>query len=269
MKNQTIDKTAVARQRSIIAPFLLALLFLTSVQPSIAADKTDNVSGDKVAIALNALQRLSLNENSDEWLFKGTFETWDKSDEDNQLIVEVAEHNPNIKENEGWTLLSVDGQPPSQAQTREFYEKINEEDEDKSEDENKSEEDESGFAQMVDTDSLAFVSEDQNSYVFRFSPMMDDEGEEEFSGSMAGKLTVDKQQHIVTRIELENIEEVSPATSVNLEMFHMVFEFAMVKGQLMPVFIMNEVKGTAFFFNSFHEYSTQRFEFIERITQAN
>ena len=153
-------------------------------------------------------------------------------------VKRVATHDPTRPEGERWTLVSVDGRPPTEKEQEKHR---------PSADGNKDSED--GFAATVEPGSLKLIKETPTHAIYSFHPASDDEHDRKFNEHMDATLRIAKAQDgpYVETLEMHSREPFSPAFSFKVNEFALVLAFAPVKGgrAVLPASVSTHIAGRA------------------------
>jgi len=151
----------------------------------------------------------------------------------------------------GWTLVSVDGKPPSKKQLKKYAAKSGTR-------ESRDHPGEIDFADIVDPDSIALVAESTRSATFRFKPAPDESGDDDpTSAFLDGTLFVDKTGPFVDSLELANTDPFSAATGVKIHRMRVRMEFVHDRrGRVVLSELSQSVEGRLFGMKSINQAST-------------
>lgn len=166
----------------------------------------------------------------------------------------VIDYDPSLESSRRWQLISVDGEPPTQAQLQEHRERWAKDDADSTGQEMRKE---YSLGDIIDLDSLTPQSETENHYVVSFQPTIKDLKDE--SGKLNGTLYINKKTERLDFLSITNERNLSPAFSVSIEDFNLYFSFAVVQDTLFPKVVTTDIEGTALFFKSFERNSSQKY----------
>ena len=170
----------------------------------------------------------------------------------------VARFDPRVTDNNGWTLLSIDGRKPTAKEVREFLE-------DK-EDVDRSDDDDNRVTAIVERDSLRLVEETDDYWLFSFMP----DSEEEFMQEVQTRLRIAKRGRFVESVELRNLGEISPGFGTTFSQLLTQFTFAPATegGPIVPRGLKVILKGRAVLLIPFEETEVieySDFEYASRI----
>ena len=220
----------------------IALLALTLSFP--AAATADDYS-EIVALAFAAID----NEFDREWAFTET------STEEESTF--VGRYDP--REEDPWTLLSVDGREPTADEARDWRSRKG----DGRSDDDDDEEEESAEMRFVTPDSITLIEESDEHWLFGFQPAAEDGDEKEikFMRHVEGRLRVVKDGHYVESLDLRNTRPIKPAFSVRINTFVTTLTFgpAAEDGPIVPLTVDVHVQGRAMLAVRFDETEAVRF----------
>lgn len=166
----------------------------------------------------------------------------------------VIDYDPSLEPARRWQLISVNDEPPTEAQLQEHRERWVEDGADSTGQEMRKE---YSLADIVDLDSLTLKSETENHYVVSFQPTIKDLKDE--SGKLNGTLYIDKKTERLDFLNITNKISLSPKFSVSIEDFNLYFSFAVVQDTLFPRVVTTDIEGTALFFKGFERNSSQKY----------
>lgn len=181
----------------------------------------------------NALAAVENNTDSN----KVTWKYRQKTVSDDEIMIEHFDGEK--PEAEQWTLISENGQTPDAKRVKEYLTDRQSTEKDENQHELK-------FADMVELSSLDLVSEDENEYIYKFTPNI----KELESKALIGKLHLSKISKQVNQLIITNTSDLSPAFSVSLNKFELILSFHLFDGLNMPIFTSTSVKGTVAIFKS-------------------
>jgi len=153
----------------------------------------------------------------------------------------IARHDPAAGPNR-WTLASVDGRLPTQAELEEFRE-------DHSEDaqETADEGSEDDIRELIRPGSARLIEETADYGVYRFEPSAEDEEDAEFNRHLDATLRVARNdsQPYVESIEMRAREPFSPAMGVKIQEFSTVMTYGPVgdAGVVLPAAVVIRLVG--------------------------
>ncbi len=234
--------------------FLLVILAALTATPALARDYS--------ALFEDAVRGVTW-QYPDHWAYTETRTGKDSS--------QVARFDPSRPDGERWTLLSVDGREPTEAEIDEFLE-------DKGDDEGfmsgdggedaKDDSEEDDVRTMVEPGSLELLEESDTHWLLRFVPRPDDEEEEKFLEKMNGTVRIAKAGEQLEYIAISADKPVKPAVGVKIREFMTRFEFrrAVDDGPVVPVAFRFRVKGRAYLAIGFDEMQTIEFSDFEPLS---
>ena len=173
----------------------------------------------------------------------------------------VGRYDP--REDDPWSLLSIDGREPTAEEAHQWRErKGRRDDEDEQEDE-----DDGLEVEFVTPDTITLIEETDDYWLFGFDPNVnvDDERGEKFMRHVEGRLTVIKDGHFIESIDLRNTRPIKPAFSVRINTYVTTLTFgpAADGGPIVPLTIDVHVQGRAMLAVRFDETEAVRFSDYE------
>jgi len=206
--------------------------------------------------AAHAEEHQAIVERAFEALDNGFQESWAYTETSTKEdVVQVANYDPRLPENERWMLMTVDDRPPTDEETESFLEEKLQRMADRSDND-----DDEHVGATIQPDTLSLVEETDDYWLFAFVPADDDE-EEEFMQHVDGTLKVVKDGHYVEYLSLKNEAPIKPAFGVKINTFntHLTFGPAAENGPIVPKSVDVHVQGRAFFAVKFDETEMVRF----------
>ena len=167
-------------------------------------------------------------------------------------VVSMGRYDPRHALPDRWTLLSVDGRPPTDEERRRYAAR-------KARDAGDGHD---NNADMIRPGSLRLIGESDETWQFAFEPMDDgDDDGADFLSEVNGTLTVMKAGPYVASFELANEKPIRPARGVKISEFKTRIEFgpASAEGPIVPKSIDVRVRGRAFLAIGFDETEAVRF----------
>ncbi len=180
----------------------------------------------------------------------------------------VARYDPSRPEGERWSLLSIDGRPPTDEARRKFEERRagrgrGEEQQEDSE--------EQGFSAVIEADSLIPLRESESHAVYGFKPASGEgKGDDGMSEYVDGTLRISKSGPYVESLEMRSREPFSPAFGVKIKEFSTVMTFAPVGDEVivLPESVAVRMVGRAMLFKKLDETVRTRFSDYRFVGQA-
>jgi hypothetical protein len=209
---------------------VIALLYSGHVQSS---DSTDYV-----ALVKSRLAEMDEMDTGENWFFTTTIYT------DEETL--VSRNDPSKKEGARRELISVNGEPPTSERLEEF-----EKNEAKRLEGRENDDSRSKFSEMVDFSTLELVEVTNGQALLSFTPVLD--GLEDESDKLIGSLRVNTGTHLIEELSLVNTAKLSPAFSVSLKTFNMIFLFLPVDGKALLSQMKTSIEGKAGFLKKFKE----------------
>lgn len=228
----TLCKTRLARLVALavlfVAPALLA------AQPAVLADNHVEVK--------SALQELDGADMDARWQFTMTVQ------QDDEL--RVVRHDPTRARYEQRQLISVDGKPPEKKQLKKFQEEEKKRIDDR-------DPETSSYQYLVDPNTLALINTDAGKARYTFSPRV--AALEKDVDKLEGHLLLNTATGKIDEIAISNAEPMSPAFSVKLEHYSLIFHFAQEQGERLLHRMESDARGKLGFLKKFS--STTNIEF--------
>ena len=222
----------------------IALLALTLSLPVTAT--ADDYS-EIVTLAFAAID----NQFDREWAFTET-----TTEEESTY---VGRYDP--REEDPWTLLSVDGREPTADEAHDWRSRKG--DGRRDDDEDDDGDDDSVDVQFVTPETITLLEETAEHWLFGFEPTVavEDEHEAKFRRHVEGRLKVIKDGHYVGSIDLRNSRPIKPAFSVRINTFVTTLTFgpAAEGGPIVPLTVDVHVQGRAMLAVRFDETEAVRF----------
>lgn len=138
-----------------------------------------------------------------------------------------------------WSLLSINGNPPSEMQLARYRkEKKKEAKRERNEGENR-------FDTLAAPGSIALIEEDEQQAVYSFKPLAESEKDDEINEQLEGRLVIRKDGPWVSSFELKNLGRIAPAPLVRIDRMHIKMRFAPVaeNGPYLPLEMHSSVAG--------------------------
>lgn len=185
-------------------------------------------------MAAAALAKLDATNLEEDWYFSMAVEEEDE--------LRLIQSDPHRAKYERRALLSINGVTPDGDRLETFREeevkRIDELDADRS-----------GFAYMVDTQTLALIDSSEGYATLSFSPRVNklEEARDQLSGTVL--LNTDTRQ--IEEIQIRNTETLSPAFSVTVESYRLTLQFQQEQGEILLKKLESRAVGKAGFLKSF------------------
>ena len=209
-------------------------------------------SPDYVALAKSSLAELDEMDAGDNWFFTTTINTDEES--------LVSRNDPGKKEGARRELVSVNGEPPTSERLKKYEKKEAKRLEDREKDDSRSK-----FSEMIDFSTLALLEVTNGQALLSFTPVLD--GLEDESDKLDGRLRVNADTHLIEELSLANTAKLSPAFSVSLKTFNMIFSFAPVDGVVLLSGMKTNIEGKAGFLKKFKESTEITFSDYQRMAE--
>jgi len=173
----------------------------------------------------------------------------------------VARHDPTRPEDERWTLVTVDEQPPTDEQREAFAARLVAEQDEQSEAEE--------IRSMITPGTLEMVEQTATDAVFRFKPTSEDEDDREFNERLVGTLRVAgvAGDPRLQSVELRASKPFSAAFGVKIKAFSLLMTYAPVgsAGAVLPREVRIELRGRAMLVKKIEERVEVRFDDYVRV----
>ena len=195
-------------------------------------------SPDYIALAKSRLAEMDEMDTGENWFFTTTIHT------DKETL--VSRNDPSKKEGARSELISVNGDPPTSKRLKKFEKQEAERLAERDKDDSRSQ-----FSEMVDFSTLALVEVTNGQALLSFTPVLD--GLEEESDKLNGSLRMNAETHLIEELSLANTTKLSPAFSVSLKTFNMIFSFIPVDGEVLVSRMKTSIEGKVGFLKKFKE----------------
>ena len=165
----------------------------------------------------------------------------------------VGRYDPRRASNERWQLVTVDGRAPTKDEFEEY-------ERDKAHDHSRDDDDRVNT--MVEPDSVRFIEETADYWLFGFIP-----DEEEIMDSVNATIRINKVKGHLEYIDIRNHETIRPAFAVKISKLitRLTFGHAVEDGPVVPLSTQVEVKGRVYLVVSLDEQEVLRngdFEYV-------
>ena len=207
---------------------------------------------DYVALAKSSLAEMDEMDAGENWFFTTTINTDEES--------LVSRNDPSKKEGARRELVSVNGEPPTSERLKKYEKKEVKRLEDREKDDSRSK-----FSEMIDFSTLALLEVTNGQALLSFTPVLD--GLEDESDKLDGRLRVNADTHLIEELSLANTAKLSPAFSVSLKTFNMIFSFAPVDGVVLLSGMKTNIEGKAGFLKKFKESTEITFSDYQRMAE--
>jgi len=195
-------------------------------------------STDYVALAKSRLAEMDEMDTGENWFFTTTIYT------DEETV--VSRNDPGKKEGARRELISVNGEPPTPERLKKYEKNEAKRLKDRDSDDSRSK-----FSEMVDFSTLELVEVTDGQALLSFTPVLDRLEDE--SDKLNGSLRMNADTHFIEELSLANTEKLSPAFSVSLKTFNMIFSFSPVDGVVLLSGMKTNIEGKAGFLKKFKE----------------
>ena len=155
----------------------------------------------------------------------------------------VARHDPHVNDNDGWSLISVDGRAPTGRERREFLREVG--------DDGENDADDNRVVRAVQQDTLELIQETDSHWVFSFVPRQD----EDFMTELEATLRIAKDGRHIQSLEMVNQGDIDAGFGTTLSNFIVKMSFgpAVEDGPIVPQDIKLRMTGRALWFIGIEE----------------
>ncbi len=176
-------------------------------------------------------------------------------------VVRIAAYDPRRPDTERWTLVSIDGQAPSDANLESFVSEKQKSDEAKAERNGRHH-----AVVSIEPGTLRLVEETNDHWRFGFVPGEEND-DDEFMRHVDGTLDIAKDGEYVRSIVMRNSRPIKPGFGVKIKTFYVELAFgpAVPDGPIVPQRIDAEVEGRAFFAVGIRERESVRYTDYARV----
>lgn len=222
----------------------LAALFIVLLAwpPNSTAEQSE-----LIAIVQKAIKSLDATNLDNDWHF--TMEII----EDNE--VQIIRNNPHGEKYEKRALVTVNGTVPDKKRQAEFrkseVKRIDDLDPDSS-----------GYSYLVDAATLSLIQAGSKQAEFSFRPKL--QAMDNVRDQLQGSLFLNLATGQIEKIEISNIEKLSPAFSVTVEKYQLTLRFHPKQGQNLLNELESQAIGSAGFLKSFEKVVHIAFSNFER-----
>ena len=174
--------------------------------------------------------------------------------EEGDVTSSIEQFSPTNKEGEQWNLIRINGEAPTSKQIKSFREK-------KQKNRKKQKEGTSysvALREIINQDSLEFISEDNGYLKMGFKVYLDKLGEDT-NDKLQGELSYNKQLGFIESMTITNNATFSPMFSAKITDFKLTFTFTSINNQVLPLQQDMAMKGSFAFFTKIDEVSTDSY----------
>ena len=177
--------------------------------------------------------------------------------EEGDITSSIEQHDPSLALGKKWTLLSHNGNEPTEKQAQKFVKSKLEEATHKS-GHNYS----IKLREIIQLDSVQFEYQDQNILQASFAVDLSKLGDEA-NETLRGTLTFNKQLEFIETLEITNSRAFSPVFSANITDFQLTFTFYKIDDAILPHQQKLNMQGSFAFFTQIHEESIDTFSYYQ------
>jgi len=188
--------------------------------------------------------------NRNDWAYQVTR----YENEEGDISRSIEQFTPVSDPKKQWLLVSINENPPSQKQIKNFTEKKLAQAKKKKEGANFS----IALREIINLESLELSSENNSHIHINFDVYLSKLGEDA-KGKLQGSLSYNKQLAFIESITIVNNAELSPVFSANITNLKLVFTFTSINDSILPHQQSMEMKGTFAFFTEINEVSSDSY----------
>lgn len=184
----------------------------------------------------------------------------------------VGRFDPSQTPESRWTLVSVDGRPPTDEETAEYLDDKSEASrraEETEDDDDREESDDRQLVRMIDPDSLVLLEETADHWLLGFRLAGGDKKQARFFAKLRGTARIARDDGRLVSVDIQNQGDVKPTFGVRIREFLTRFDFARAigDGAVVPVGVELRVKGRAYLAVGIDETETRRFSNFEKVIE--
>lgn len=226
----------------------------TSV-PQFSQTLTQQALQDKIAQAITHYEQSP----RDQW----SYQISNYENEEGDISSSIEKFDPTMEINKQWTLLSINGETPTEKQQQKFAKnKLKRAEKNAARKEKQKDSKDQNFSlqfrELIQIDSLQLASETPYKLQANFNVNLEKLGKKA-SKKLRGHITYDKQQQFIEHIVITNTDNFSPVFSAEITDFKISFDFAKINDAILPQEYQLSMKGTFAFFTEIEEVSTNTF----------
>lgn len=219
-----------------------SFILLLAWPPSSIAEQSE-----LIAFVQKAIKSLDATNLDNDWHF-----TMEVIEDDE---VQIIRNNPYGEKYEKRALITVNGTVPDKKRQAEFrkseVKRIDELDTDSS-----------GYSYLVDAATLSLIQAGSEQAEFSFRPKV--QGMDDVRDQLQGSLLLNLATGQIEKIEISNIEKLSPAFSVTLDKYQLTLRFQPEQGENLLNELESQAIGSAGFLKSFEKVVHIAFSDFER-----
>ncbi len=238
----------------------LGLFIIALMLPAISS--ASSLDGYKQTV-IDSLSRFE-EIDRDQWAF--SVERIQRNGATTKTSVEVF--NPGNSKASLWNLLKENKKTPDEKRLVAYQKQMTKREAERTA--NKEKADANGGSKdllisMINLDSLKIIQQEDHQVVLSFTPLIEDMGDES-SEHLAGEIIIDANNSYVSQMKINNTGKLTPAFSVSLKNFSLLFEFIQIEEHILPLSIVSEISGKIGFMKSIEEYSSERYSDYRYLT---
>jgi hypothetical protein len=177
--------------------------------------------------------------------------------EEGDITSSIEQYDPLLEGTQKWSLLSINGQIPSESEHQTF------EDNKRAKLEKEGEQNFNiKLSEIIHVDSLVFLDEDESILRANFRVNLSQLGESA-TEKLSGTLLFNKQKAFIENIQIVNDEAFSPMFSANIKDFSLNLSFLKIDKDILPHQHALSMKGTFAFFTDIDEESLDTYSDYE------
>ena len=232
--------------------FLIPTLFSIIICLPLAAKAKVNNNSDNDLLKQKISQAIDKFEQTrrESWAYQITR----YENEEGEVTSSIEQYTPVNKEGERWTLIRINGEQPTDKQNKTFREKKQKNREKQKEGANYS----VALREIINQDTLKFISEDSDYIKTSFKVYLDKLGEDA-KDKLQGELSYNKQLNFIESMTITNSAAFSPMFSAKITDFKLTFTFTSINNQILPLQQDMAMKGSFAFFTEIDEVSTDNY----------
>ncbi|MCF6226643.1 MAG: hypothetical protein L3J22_10150 [Xanthomonadales bacterium] len=232
--------------------FIIALML-----PAISS--ASSLDGYKQTV-IDSLSRFEETDR-DQWSF--SVERIQRSGATTKTSVESFNPSVNLGNSKAspWSLLKENKKTPDEKRLASYQKQMSKREEERKANKEKAAEDGGSkdvLIAMIKLDSLEITQQEDHQVILSFTPLVEDMDEESLE-YLAGEIIIDTNNNYVSQVKIKNIGKLTPAFSVTLKKFLLLFEFIKIEEHILPLNIVSEISGKVAFMKSIKEYSSDSY----------
>ncbi|XOV80388.1 MAG: hypothetical protein ACFHVJ_05400 [Aestuariibacter sp.] len=179
--------------------------------------------------------------------------------EEDEISRRVEQFTPGTETSERWSLLSINGAPPTEEQAREFVaSKL------KKAKENNGRSFSIFLRELIQVETLQLQEVTKEVIRAEFQVYLSKLGED-VSESLRGTLLFNREQQFIDSIQITNKQAISPVFGADIDEFKLTFRFLKMNNSVLPLEHQLQMRGTWALFKEIREVSTDTFSHYQYI----